>query len=191
LDAVVLSHYHSDHNADIGCLQHALKVEIDLGRREDPLPMYGPEGDERSPLTYHEYTRGIFIDPSAAAEIGPFRFQFQRTNHPALCYAMRIEGEGKTIVYTADTGWYEELVEFARDADLLFCEASLYNRYHGLVEGHLSTAEAGRLASLSRTKKLVLTHLPHFGDHRELLEEVQNEFSGPAELAGSGKKWIL
>ena len=54
LDAVLLSHYHADHVADLGCLQYAVKVQTDLGLRSEPLPLYGPEGDTCPCLTYHE-----------------------------------------------------------------------------------------------------------------------------------------
>ena len=188
LDAVLLSHYHADHVADVGCLQYAVKVQKDLGFRSDPLPLYGPEGDTCPPLTYHDYTIAKYITASEPSQIGPFAITFQETNHPAVCYAMRIESEGKSIVYTADTGWYDELVDLAAGADLLLCETSLYNRYYGWVEGHLTAGEAGKLASKAGVKKMVLTHLPHSGEHAELLDEVRVQFSGPAELAATGKK---
>jgi len=104
---------------------------------------------------------------------------------------MRIESGGKSLVYTADTGWYDELVDLAKDADLLLCETSLYNRYFGWVDGHLTAGEAGKLASRAGVKKMVLTHLPHSGQHGDLLKEVGEEFSGPAELAATGKKVSL
>jgi ribonuclease BN (tRNA processing enzyme) len=37
IDAVVLSHYHADHVADIGCLQYAARILMDLGQRKQPL----------------------------------------------------------------------------------------------------------------------------------------------------------
>jgi ribonuclease BN (tRNA processing enzyme) len=191
LDAVLLSHYHADHVADVGCLQYAVKVQTDLGLRADPLPLYGPEGDTCPSLTYHEYTRAIHISPSGPAQIGPFAVAFQQTNHPVACYAMRIESEGKSIVYTADTGWYDGLVDLAAGADLLLCETSLYNRYLGWVDGHLTAGEAGKLAAGAGVHSMVLTHLPHSGDHVDLLKEVGEEFSGPAELAATGKKVSL
>jgi ribonuclease BN (tRNA processing enzyme) len=104
---------------------------------------------------------------------------------------MRIESGGKAVIYTADTGWYDELVEFASGADLLLCESSLYNRYFGWVDGHLTAGEAGKLAFQAGVKKMLLTHLPHSGDHHELLTEAGEHFSGHAELAASGKKLIL
>ena len=191
LGAVLLSHYHADHVADIGCLQYAIKVQTDLGLRSDPLPLYGPEGNVCPPLTYHDYTEARYVKPSEKSRIGPFTVTFQETNHPALCYAMRIENQGKSLVYTADTGWYDELVDLAHDADLLLCETSLYNRYFGWVEGHLTAGEAGKLASKAGVKRIVLTHLPHSGEHGDLLKEVRERFSGPAELAATGKKVSL
>jgi len=188
LDAALVSHYHTDHVADLGCLQYAVKVQTDLGLRSNPLPLYGPEGDACPSLTYHEYTLALYIGASEPMQIGPFTVTFQETNHPALCYAMRIESGGKSIVYTADTGWYEGLIDLARGADLLLCETSLYNRYLGWVDGHLTAGEAGRLASRAGVREMVLTHLPHSGEHTELLKEVRQEYAGPAELAATGTK---
>lgn len=188
LEAVLLSHYHADHVADVGCLQYAIKVRTDLGLKSNPLPLYGPEGDTCPSLSYHDYTKVGYVKPSEPAQIGPFTVTFQETKHPAVCYAMRIESEGKSIVYTADTGWYDELVDLSAGADLLLCETSLYNRYFGWVDGHLTAGEAGKLASEAGVRKMVLTHLPHSGEHGELLKEVGEQFSGPAELAATGKR---
>lgn len=191
LDAAVLSHYHADHAADVGCLQYAARIALELGRRDRPPTLYGPEGDLCPPLAYHDFTRAAHIAAGRPVSIGPFTFTFQPTAHPVLCFAMRIEAKGKSIVYSADTGWDEALGRFAAGADLLLCESSLYNRYRGRVQGHLTAGEAGRLAAAAAAAHLVLTHLPHMGDHGELLSEARQEYSGPAELAATGKRWEL
>ncbi|MCK5735335.1 MAG: MBL fold metallo-hydrolase, partial [Spirochaetaceae bacterium] len=41
LNNIVLSHYHADHIADIGCIQHAAKVQQSLGERSVPVTIYG------------------------------------------------------------------------------------------------------------------------------------------------------
>src|SRR5690625_4693694 len=41
IDAVLLSHYHADHIADIGVLQHARLVQSYITGDETVLPMYG------------------------------------------------------------------------------------------------------------------------------------------------------
>ncbi|MGG5833061.1 MBL fold metallo-hydrolase, partial [Bacillus pumilus] len=45
LDAVLLSHYHHDHIADIGPLQYAKLVGYHLGKSSGPLPIYGHTGN--------------------------------------------------------------------------------------------------------------------------------------------------
>ncbi|KAL0225967.1 hypothetical protein P9112_013295 [Eukaryota sp. TZLM1-RC] len=42
LHAVVISHYHHDHIADVGPLQYARLVETQLGKVNSPLKVYGP-----------------------------------------------------------------------------------------------------------------------------------------------------
>ena len=93
----------------------------------------------------------------------------------------------------AEQGEHDENVSFeiAANADLLLCESSLYDEYHGRIPGHLTAGEAGKIAACAGTKHLVLTHLPHFGDHRNLLKQARNHFKGPSELATTGKNWKL
>ncbi len=45
LDAVLISHYHPDHVADIGVLQHALLIQYFLGKSKGTLPVYAHTED--------------------------------------------------------------------------------------------------------------------------------------------------
>jgi ribonuclease BN (tRNA processing enzyme) len=192
IHAVVLSHYHWDHMADIGCLQYAARVLMDLSQRQTPLSIYGHAEDENfSKLNYLDYSNGHRIAPADKLELGPLTFSFSRNVHPDPCYSMRIENNGRVLVYIADTGWSDRLVDIAANADLLICESSLYDEYQGRIPGHLTAGEAGKIAADAGVRKLVLTHLPHFGDHRNLLKQACDQFSGPTELATTGKSWKL
>src|SRR5690625_433624 len=99
IDAVVLSHYHHDHIADIGVLQFAWLVQSYLRKRKGILPIYGHAEDETGfkSLT-HQYTEGIAYDTSKELEIGPFMISFLKTIHPVPCYGMRITDGKHTIV---------------------------------------------------------------------------------------------
>jgi ribonuclease BN (tRNA processing enzyme) len=90
-----------------------------------------------------------------------------------------------------DTGWTEALIEFAQGADLLICESSLYDEYRGRIPGHLTAGEAGQIAAAADVQHLVLTHLPHFGEHAVLLKQAAAKFGGKIELATTGKVWKL
>ena len=192
LDAVVLSHYHWDHIADIGCLQYASRVLMDLGKRINPLVIYGHTEDEHfNRLSYLSYCEAHGYDTGSGLKLGALDFTFSRNVHPDPCFSIRIEKSEKALVYIADTEWTDNLVKIAQGADLLLCESSLYDEYIGRIPGHLTSGEAGAVAAAGGVKRLVLNHLPHFGDHRLLVEQARKKFNGPVELAETGKAWEL
>ena len=192
IDAVVLSHYHSDHVADLGCLQYASRILMDLGQRKQPLKIYGHAQDKNfDTLNYLQYTTGYAFDNQTNLQLGPLKFTFCRNIHPDPCYSMRIEENDLALVYIADTGYTDDLVEFARKADLLLCESSLYDEYQGRIPGHLAAGETGHIADAADVQHLVLTHLPHFGNHSMLVEQACRKYIGTVELATTGKCWRL
>jgi ribonuclease BN (tRNA processing enzyme) len=185
LNAIVLSHYHPDHNADIGVLQHARLIQGFLGKTKVTLPIYGHSLDtgEFTKLTYKDVTKGVAYNPEAPISVGPFKISFQRTTHPVPCYAMRIETTNGTIVYTADSAYLDEFVSFSKDADVLLCECNFYAHQTGSKAGHMTSSEAGSLAQQARVKQLILTHLPHYGNLADLKAEASKEYKGPIMLA--------
>jgi len=192
IDAVVLSHYHSDHVADLGCLQYAARILMDLGRRKKPLRIYGHAEDKNfEALNYLQYSTGYALDTQTNLQLGPLTFKFCSNIHPDPCYSMRIEENDLAFVYISDTGYTDALVQFAHKADLLLCESSLYDEYQGRIPGHLTAGEAGHIAAAAGVQRLVLTHLPHFGNHGMLVEQARKKYKGTVELATTGKCWKL
>jgi ribonuclease BN (tRNA processing enzyme) len=102
---------------------------------------------------------------------------------------MRITSGNKTIVYTADGSYSEDIVKFSRDADLLMCECNFYAEQSGSSAGHMNSTDAARTAKNADVKKLLLTHLPQYGDLNELLRDAEKTFKGEIELAGTGWTW--
>ncbi|MFD0871839.1 MULTISPECIES: MBL fold metallo-hydrolase [Paenibacillus] len=193
LDAVVLSHSHTDHIADVYCLQYAIMILTELGKRSRPLDIYAhiEEPERMESLNYPPYCRAYPIDAGDRLTIGDVRFQFGRNVHPVSCLSMRIEHQDRSIAYTADTEWHDGLVELSRGADMLLSECSLYNQQFGKIRGHLTAGEAGRLAALADAGRLVLTHLPHYGDHQTLVRQAQEHYSGPVQLTYTGDCFVI
>ncbi len=188
LDAVILSHYHADHMADIHCLQYATLIDMQLGKRKNPLPIYALVDETHfESLNFQECTEAIPIREESSVSIGSFHFNFIKTVHPDPCFAIRATENDNSVTYTADTGWFDDLIDFARYSDLLLCEASLYNENFGMIEGHLTAGEAGKLANMAEVENLILTHLPHFGDINRLIVEAKAEFNGRVEIASEFK----
>jgi ribonuclease BN (tRNA processing enzyme) len=193
LDAVFLSHYHFDHAGDIGCLQYAARILTDIGkRRKPPLAVYGPGADEAfARLDYLGYTSGRAVEAGGTVELGGLKMRFAANRHPDPSVSARIECGRSALGYITDTEWTDELPRLAAGVGLLICESSLYDEYRGRVPGHLSAGEAGRIAAEAGAGRLVLTHLPHWGEHPRLAEQARRVFTGPVELAAAGKTWTL
>ncbi|MDX8289491.1 MBL fold metallo-hydrolase [Metabacillus indicus] len=191
LDAVILSHYHHDHIADVGPLQFARLVGSFMNKSSRTLPIYGHSADAEAfaGLTYKEVTAGKAYNPEESIQIGPFHIRFMKTKHPVDCYAMRISDGSAEVVYTADSSYREEFVPFSKDADLLLCECNFYGDMDGSSAGHMNSLDAGRLAEHASVKELILTHLPHFGEVSNLVSEAETIYKGPVRLAASGLQW--
>jgi ribonuclease BN (tRNA processing enzyme) len=79
------------------------------------------------------------------------------TSHPTFGYS--IELAGRTVVWAPE---FYEFPRWARGADLIFAEASAWNRpirFAGGVGGHLDVQAVARAARRHRIKRLVFAHI--------------------------------
>lgn len=196
LDAIILSHYHEDHIADLGALRQYRQLQT---VKPEILPIYGHQENEYefSKLSLENVSEGIAYDVENGTSIGPFDIQFLKTVHPVICYAMRIveRATGQVLVYTGDTGYFAGLVDFSKDADILLADVYFFKEHYtkySHMPNHLSSVEAGEIAAQANVKKLILTHLPQVGDLQVLREEAQ-EVAGniPVDLAQPHMKWTV
>jgi len=84
----------------------------------------------------------------------------------------------KKLVVIGDTETTEGLSRHVADADLLVVEATFLDRDAPVARdyGHLTAAEAARLAATSNVKQLVLTHLSGRYRDEEILDEAARTF---------------
>lgn len=110
--------------------------------------------------------------------------------HPTESYIVRVEdSQGRSLVYSGDTGWTDNLVDIAADADVLLCEATWGECSGGKPEGmHLCGGDAGRVARLAGVSTLILTHIPPWGDAEATLRSAQKEFEGEILVAAQGMR---
>ena len=192
LDGIVLSHLHADHCLDL-CGLYVLRKYHPTGP-QPRIPVWGPVDTARRMAKAYDLDE----DPGMNVEFdfrvhpdqhvfGPFTICAQRVAHPVTAYALRIESGGRVLAYSGDTGMCAELVETARDADLFLCEASFVEGRDNPPDLHLTGAEAGRAATASGARKLVLTHIPPWHDRGAALAEAAGTYDGPTDLAMPGK----
>ncbi|MFD1039024.1 MBL fold metallo-hydrolase [Virgibacillus byunsanensis] len=190
INAVVLSHYHQDHVADIGVLQYAWLVNSYIRKRNEILPIYGHAQDKNGfeNLT-HQSTKGIAYDPNGTLEIGPFSITFLQTNHPVPCFGMRITDGESVIVYTADTSYKDEWIDFAKGADLLITDCNFYADQDGSKAGHMTSVEGAAIANEAGVGELILSHLPQYRENIDLVSEAKSNYKGSIRLAHEGLVW--
>lgn len=173
LNAVLLTHYHHDHTADLGVLQY--EWQLAPGAKAEPiLPIYGHTADPLNfgSLTWPNSTVGRAYNPAETLKLGPLSIDFIPTHHPVPAYAPRITetATGASLAFTADTAAFSGLTDWARHADVLLADTNFYADHQGTA-WHLTSTQAGELAQQAQVKRLLLTHLPQTGDLNQLATE--------------------
>jgi ribonuclease BN (tRNA processing enzyme) len=191
LTAVIISHYHHDHICDIPILQYGVMMSSVFGRRSGTLPVYGPPEpqDWAQKMNYQKHTRLNSLKENSVLSIAGVDLSFLRTDHPILCYAMKITDGRKTIVYGADTGPGTNWQGFADGCDLFICEGTFTTEYVPQGKrGHLSAREAALTAQRIAAKQLLITHISPDIDRTLYERDAANGgFNGNWELADIGQ----
>ena len=93
---------------------------------------------------------------------------------------------GQVFAFVMDTGWCDAAIELATGADLLVIESTFLEDEAGLAAqaGHLTAAQAGRIATLAGVKKLVLTHFSQrYPDSADFGTEAARHYHGEIVVA--------
>jgi ribonuclease BN (tRNA processing enzyme) len=110
--------------------------------------------------------------------------------HPIECYAIRLTAEGRSLVYTGDTGPSDDVVALARGTDVLLAEAA-HPPGPGLPPGlHLTGREAGEHAAAAGVGRLLITHIPAWVDSIGQLMSASAVFP-ETELVRSGATYEI
>lgn len=201
LDGVLFSHLHPDHCADFTALavyrryhpfpaydpvQRPLPVFAPAEAPERFAAAYAPSAAERAETDLTDVFRFHPLSDGASAEVAGTTVRAGAVDHLCEAYALRVEHGGRSLVYSGDTGPSAGLVELARGADVLLCEATwphVTARWASPPPGvHLSGRQAGEHAAEAGVGRLLLTHVPSWFDGEPLLAEARAAFDGPVEL---------
>ena len=190
VDAVLISHGHPDHCADLNPLLRSRALS------DDPppaLPVFAPHGaldavlalDKPSMLAgsyrLHEFQPGDRFD------VGPFASATWLLPHFVPNAGIRLSTPQAVFAYTGDTGPSPDIPRLAEGADLLLSEATYVHRVPAADAPYLLTARlAGQYAEQARAARLMLTHLWPGTDPQAAEDAAAEAFGGPISVASPG-----
>lgn len=194
LDAVVLSHLHPDHCADLTALEVWLRYGPDPADR--PMRIIGPQGLRERILELTHLEPEILertfaleiVAPGDTVRVGAVTLEVHEALHPvpALCFTLtgpsQVHDGAARLAYTGDTDLCPGVEDAARGVDLLLAEAAFTSEEE--VRGiHLTGGRAGTLARTSGAAALTLTHLQPWADVEVIRASAVAAFGGDVTMA--------
>ena len=191
IDAVLISHGHPDHCADLNPI---LRARVLGSSRPPRLPVLAPPGAVDPVLALDPIAavgRGAELVAAASGDVvrfGPFAVEVSELRHHITTYGMRITSDdGAVLAYTADSGDSPDRVELARSAGLLLAEVSYPEDIPAADARYLSDArQVARLAAEAAVGRCVITHLLPNVDPFRALALIRGAGFANVELARPG-----
>ena len=185
VQAIAVTHFHADHFGGIPFF--ILDAQL-VSKRRVPLTIVGPQGlvdryrivmeaafvgSSEIPLNFDLVLQEV--RPGASVELGTAVVRVFQGLHDSIdrtFHIYRFELGDKTLAYTGDTAWTDEIIRAGRGADLLIAEAYYYEKS---VRNHLSlkVLEA-RLGEIG-ARRVILTHMST--DMLSRISELPYEFA--------------
>jgi ribonuclease BN (tRNA processing enzyme) len=167
LTHIFFSHLHPDHTGEFVSFLFSTKYPPDLSIRE-PFTVVAARGFGE----FYEGLKNVYghwiqlpgilnlaeLDNTEKDRFisDDFTIESLPVNHTPRSLGYRIISEGKSVVYSGDTDYCENMITLSQGADLLISECALPDELK--VTGHLTPSLAGEIAQKAGAKKLVLTH---------------------------------
>jgi ribonuclease BN (tRNA processing enzyme) len=157
--AVLLTHFHGDHIAGLPFLY--LNFQF-IEKRTELLHVLGPPGTE-------EMSRRLLDTMYPGMELGfPIEFTEIKTrasfesfeivpypiSHKEESLGYRISWNGKTMAFSGDTAYDENLFELVRGVDLALVELSMFEN-----DGSVAHVALSQLKGELQAKRIVYTHI--------------------------------
>ena len=190
LTALLLTHWHYDHCADVLPLIFRLEACA-----EQPLHVFAPV-DEGSLVRKAVQACGKIVlhDVEPNSEFGirnsELRVSVHAARHPVPAVMYRVCDGERVFCYTGDTNSVEGLRDFADHADFLLADGLFTGATWGENKPHLSAAMAAELAREADVRQFVITHLNPTIDPETLLKEAR-AVRLDARLAAIGEQYDI
>jgi ribonuclease BN (tRNA processing enzyme) len=196
LDALVISHMHPDHCADLFALRVYMSFGPGRGKRlrvlgppelRERLTSFAPGGDWDEAFTFEALGRG-----GGETELSDgLVMRHALVPHLDPTFALRLDLDGRSLCFSADCRPNDVLPTLAAGCDVLLSECSM--GAGPIPEGvaHLDAPAAAAIAERAGAGRLLLTHCyPEF-DRDAALAAARAGFPGPVDWARQGEVIVV
>ena len=183
LAAIWVSHFHLDHCGGLAPFLAGTKHAAEMKGRTKPLRIFGPVGLKglierlNAVNNYRLLEQPFPVEIVEIEELEKFEILpgveavAMSTPHTDESHAIHLrDADGKTLVYSADTGFSEVVGAFANAVDLFILECTFIRDKP--IKKHLELAEAIFLIRKAHPKRAMLTHFYPEWDDVNFAEEI-------------------
>ncbi len=224
VDAVFLTHFHSDHVnglADIFLVGYI--TASTLHARRGPFVLHGPKGTQRlaegirlahqwdidtritdekvaevaTRIHVREHESGVVFDQHGV-RVTMFPVLHGKNITPSVGY--RVDYKGKSVVFSGDTTYDENVIKFGRGADVLVHELGMATsamrsrpEIQRILAHHTTPEQAGQVFQQARPKLAVYSHMVLLGSPplSRVIERTRQTYQGPLILGEDLMQFVI
>ncbi len=190
---ILISHFHADHFSDFITFFFDAVIYVKYGGGSRPdLTVIGPRGTKRLlgtiMATFPSFARppfGVVLKEAGdrSFRIGDTTVTPRTMTHVQELHALgyRIDYHGKSLTYSGDTQYCENLVRLCKNSDVAVLDCSWPANRPG--PAHLHAGQCGQVAEEAGVGRLVLSHFYPIAERYDVKEQAGELFEGPITLA--------
>lgn len=221
LKAIVLTHLHVDHSADLPVY---IKASFFTPRLQN-LKIYGPAGNRLMPSTkeYIEKLLGsqgafryldnyvsakkqsaykiepvdVMLDqPRTSITLGNIKLSAMPVHHgPIAAVAWRVDVHGCSLTFSGDmSNKFNVLSRLAKDTDILVAHNAIPEDERGFGRVlHMVPSTIGKIATQANAKKIILSHRMNrtLGKEEDTIKQIRATYPGPVVFANDLDEFTL
>ncbi len=192
IDAIILTHLHADHIADISILKYAIQMNKAMGIEIHAIPLFAPTTPEAAFQSIHDGNLVVgHINASTVLPLFGAEASFFRTSHPVECYGVRLAYQNKVISFSADATYGSALFPLMESADLAIMDCGSLEKYRKPVMLHMTPTECHQLYCECKIKNVVLSHLVPYYNNLDVDAEANPLGDWPYVIAAIGQEYII
>lgn len=202
-----ISHFHPDHCSDIIALMQGRGVANMWGKKIETLFVGAPYGLKQFAKELFE---NVFKWASFKEDLNVYKLlNLKETmsgsvvktkswevkcapikHFDGVCF--RLDAEGKSVVYSGDMVYDENICKLGKNADVAIMECSFPDK-SSLQGAHLCPEDIGKLAKIGNFKKVVLTHMyPECeGREEEMIKTIKQIVDVEVVVAYDGLRLVI